>query len=89
MSICVRCIVRGRVQGVFFRASTQRQAQSLGLSGYAKNLSDGSVEVLACGNPDAVQQLSDWLWVGPPASSVTAVDCETVDVPVVEGFRTR
>lgn len=86
--ICLRCIVSGRVQGVFFRASTQRQAQQLGVSGYAKNLPDGSVEVLACGEAGAVQQLSAWLWVGPPASSVTAVECETVDAPLPDYFRT-
>ena len=89
MSICLRCIVSGRVQGVFFRASTQRQAQRLGLTGHAHNLPDGSVEVLVWGNADAVQQLSDWLWVGPPASKVTAVDCQTVDIPVPDGFHTR
>jgi len=76
------------VQGVFFRASTQRQAQQLGISGYAKNLGDGSVEVLACGDADAVHKLSAWLWVGPPASNVTAVECETVDAPVPDYFRT-
>ena len=76
------------MQGVFFRASTQRQAQQLGISGYARNLADGSVEVLACGEADAVQRLSAWLWVGPPAASVAAVECETVDVPVPEYFRT-
>ena len=86
--ICLRCTVSGRVQGVFFRASTQRQAQQLGISGYARNLADGSVEVLACGEADAVQRLSAWLWVGPPAASVAAVECETVDVPVPEYFRT-
>jgi len=86
--ICLRCIVSGRVQGVFFRASTQRQAQQLGISGYARNLADGSVEVLACGAADAVQQLRAWLWVGPPAAGVTAVECETVDVRVPEYFRT-
>jgi acylphosphatase len=88
MSICLRCVVSGRVQGVFFRASTQRQAQQLGISGYAKNLPDGSVEVLACGDAQAVHQLSAWLWVGPPAASVTAVECETVDVAVADYFRT-
>ena len=86
--VCLRCIVRGRVQGVFFRASTRRQAQQLGIRGYAKNLEDGSVEVLACGESDAVQQLSAWLWVGPSAANVTAVECETVDTLVPDSFRT-
>lgn len=47
--ICVRCWVHGMVQGVGFRYSTQREALKLGLTGYARNLDDGSVEVLACG----------------------------------------
>ena len=79
MTVCVRCRVSGRVQGVFFRASTQREARRLGLSGYAKNLPDGSVEVLACGSEASVAELKEWLWVGPPASRVTAVECESMD----------
>ena len=76
---CIRCKVSGLVQGVFFRATTQKQAQSLGLTGYANNLADGSVEVLACGEPDKVESLHDWLWQGPPASEVHKVECETVE----------
>jgi acylphosphatase len=86
MTTCLRCIVSGRVQGVFFRASTQRQARQLGVTGYAKNLPDGSVEVLACGDASAVQRLAAWLRVGPPAANVTAVECEAVDTPVAESF---
>ena len=77
MSTCIRCLVSGRVQGVFFRASTRRQAQRLGVTGYARNLADGSVEVLACGEAGAVEQLQQWLWVGPSAASVTSVRCES------------
>jgi acylphosphatase len=73
-----RCIVAGRVQGVFYRASTQARARALGVTGYARNLPDGRVEVLACGAPDAVQALCDWLWDGPPAAHVTAVGVEVV-----------
>jgi acylphosphatase len=75
-----RCLVAGRVQGVFYRASTQSQARSLGVTGYARNLQDGRVEVLACGAPDSVQALCDWLWHGPPAAHVTAVEAEEVAV---------
>ena len=53
-----RFIVTGRVQGVFFRASTREQAQHLGLRGHAKNLADGSVEVLAAGDAVAIDALS-------------------------------
>jgi acylphosphatase len=75
-----RCLVAGRVQGVFYRASTQSRARSLGVTGYARNLADGQVEVLACGSPDSVQALCDWLWHGPPAAQVTAVEVEDVAV---------
>ena len=68
-----RFTVTGRVQGVFFRDSTRRVAESLSLVGHAINLSDGSVEVLACGDRDALASLEEWLHEGPPLASVTAV----------------
>lgn len=66
----VRFIVTGKVQGVFFRASTREQAQRLGLRGHAKNLADGSVEVLAVGDAGAIDALEDWLRQGPPLARV-------------------
>ena len=84
MTVCLRCIVNGRVQGVFFRASTQQHAQSLGITGYARNLADGSVEVLACGKQSAVEQLRGWLWHGPANARVDQVMCsemENVNLP--------
>jgi acylphosphatase len=76
--ICRRSLVSGRVQGVFYRASCVRKALSLGVTGYARNLHDGRVEVLSCGEAAAVEQFVAWLWEGSPASKVSAVD--TVDV---------
>jgi acylphosphatase len=76
--IARRCLVAGRVQGVFYRASARLRAQALGVTGYARNLPDGRVEVLACGPAEAVESLCHWLWEGPPAAHVTAVDVETV-----------
>jgi acylphosphatase len=78
--IARRCFVAGRVQGVFYRASARQRAQALGVMGHARNLADGRVEVLACGPPEAVDALCQWLWQGPPAASVTSVDIE--DLPV-------
>ncbi len=78
-TICVRCFVSGKVQGVFFRASTRRQAELLGLSCRASNLSDGRVEVLACGEPEAVGRLKAWLTKGPPQARVTGVACESIE----------
>ncbi|HKE94581.1 MAG TPA: acylphosphatase [Povalibacter sp.] len=88
-----RCFVSGRVQGVFYRASTRQQATVLGLSGYARNLPDGRVEVLAVGEMTAVQSLIDWLAVGPPAAQVAAVEVREVVLEelgsVPAGFATR
>jgi acylphosphatase len=80
--------VEGRVQGVWYRASTREQAQQLGLNGYARNLPDGRVEVLACGAVEAVAQLQEWLWQGPTAAKVTAVECSEVVEDIVPGFTT-
>lgn len=77
--MCLKFIVTGRVQGVFFRASTREVAESLNLSGHAINLPDGSVEVLACGSSEALERLYDWLKKGPRHASVASV--ESVDVP--------
>jgi len=77
--ICRRSFVSGRVQGVFYRATCVRKAQELGVSGFARNLPDGRVEVLACGEEPAVAALVKWLWEGSPASKVTAVETADVD----------
>jgi acylphosphatase len=61
--------VHGRVQGVGFRYSTQFEAKRLGVTGYARNLDDGSVEVLACGEPEAVEALITWLKAGGPRTA--------------------
>jgi len=79
MKICKRCFVSGKVQGVFYRASTAEHARALGLAGYATNLPDGRVEVLACGEEAKVKELIDWLWQGPPAAKVQDVDVQDAD----------
>jgi acylphosphatase len=78
--ICRRSFVSGRVQGVFYRATCVRKAESLGLRGYARNLPDGRVEVLACGERATVEQFVAWLWEGSPASKVTGVVTSDADV---------
>lgn len=90
--IARRCLVAGRVQGVFYRASTRQRALELGVSGHARNLPDGRVEVLACGTPQSVAALCEWLWQGSPASHVTSVEVESVAPGALDsrpvGFRT-
>jgi acylphosphatase len=82
--IARRCFVAGRVQGVFYRASARTRAEALGVTGYARNLPDGRVEVLACGQPAAVDALCNWLRQGPPAAQVSAVDIEDLVVDSVQ-----
>ena len=65
--------ITGRVQGVYFRHSTRVEAERLGLVGVARNLSDGSVEVVAHGPPAALETLRQWLQRGPSQAQVTAV----------------
>jgi len=74
---------------VFFRASTRRKAEELGVDGWARNLAEGRVEVLACGEQAAVAALKDWLWLGPSHARVADVQCEPVPVQDMAGFRER
>ena len=77
--IRVRAFISGRVQGVFFRAETQKQASRLGLTGWVRNLQDGRVEVLAEGEEQRVQHLIAWCRQGPPHSRVDRVEEFTED----------
>jgi acylphosphatase len=86
---CARFVVRGLVQGVFFRASTREQALKLGVSGHAKNLPDGSVEVLACGPDQAIDSLQAWLRHGPPSARVESVAREAMPDQAMQGFTTK
>ena len=74
-----RFFVSGRVQGVFFRAGTQQQARALGLRGYARNLADGRVEVLAVGDAATIERLADWLRHGPPNAEVSQIERNDAD----------
>ena len=71
--------VSGRVQGVSFRYHTRQQARALGLSGYARNLPDGRVEILAVGDGAALDRLAHWLERGPALARVTGVDRADAD----------
>ena len=89
--ICKQCLVGGRVQGVFYRATAARRAQELAIRGHARNLPDGRVEVLAYGDEEAVRTFVSWLWTGSTASKVTSVDVTDVPLDSVQmpgGFHT-
>ena len=82
-----RFLVGGKVQGVFYRASTREQALALGLAGDAKNLPDGRVEVVAQGDAAALDALERWLWQGPSAARVDAVERTELPEQAPDGFR--
>nr|VFJ90607.1 MAG: acylphosphatase [Candidatus Kentron sp. LFY] len=81
MIISRRCFVSGRVQGVYFRASTHDKAAELGVSAQAVNLADGRVRVSIQGEPTKVALLERWLWQGPPLARVDHVECAEVAPP--------
>ena len=78
MNVSYIAHVKGKVQGVFFRASSQQQAIEYGLSGYARNLADGEVEVLVCGEENNVNRMLEWLNHGPPQAEVEEVKAQKV-----------
>ena len=89
--ICKQCLVAGRVQGVFYRATAARRAQELAIRGHARNLPDGRVEVLAYGDEESVRTFVSWLWTGSTASKVTSIDVTDVPLDSVQlsaGFHT-
>ena len=87
-SLCWRFRVSGKVQGVYFRASTRAEALQLGLTGLARNEVDGTVTVFACGEANALSALHEWLKQGPAAARVDDVKVEVVSGPSFTGFST-
>lgn len=76
--MCIKAIVSGKVQGVFFRDTTQKKAQILQITGCIKNTADGNVELIACGEQDHIMELTDWLWMGSDAAEVSSVHWEEI-----------
>lgn len=83
-----RFTISGRVQGVFFRASTREVAERLAITGHAVNLANGDVEVIACGDEAALDKLRTWLQHGPRRAVVDRVVEEEVESGPLSGFRT-
>ena len=89
MSSCRHFIISGRVQGVAFRAATLQAATRLGLTGWVRNLGNGDVEALACGEPSVLAEFERWLWQGPRAARVTAVQARDVATESFDDFEIR
>jgi acylphosphatase len=89
MNRCRLFIISGQVQGVFFRASTEATARRLGLRGWVRNLPDGQVEVIACGEESRLKELERWLWQGPSRARVAKVTARETALEAFTGFSIR
>lgn len=85
----MHCFVSGRVQGVCFRMETSQQAKLFGLTGWVRNLKDGRVEVMACGEQVALDQLRTWLAQGPSMAKVLNLECHVTDYEDFPNFSIR
>ncbi|WP_454783215.1 acylphosphatase [Legionella sp. WA2022007384] len=85
---CMRCYISGKVQGVWYRASAQREAMKLEITGWARNLDDGRVEVFACGKADKLKLFYSWLKKGPQLAVVDECTYEEVIWQEYQGFDT-
>ena len=89
MNAC-KIVVSGRVQGVFFRAHTEIEANKLGITGWVRNNADGTVELLACGNEKQLDQLIQWCSCGSPLARVDHVAVESIEhSDFFDSFRIR
>ena len=86
---CVHYRVLGRVQGVFYRASTEAMARQLGLTGWVRNDENGDVELIACGTSASLKALEEWLWRGPENARVSEVRATPVRAQIFECFEVR
>ncbi|RTZ16911.1 acylphosphatase [Vibrio aquaticus] len=84
---CEKFLIEGLVQGVGFRYSTSYEGLKIGLAGYAKNLANGDVEVIACGTQEQIERLAVWLQNGPRTARVDKVSREPVSYKPFKGFK--
>ena len=82
-------MVHGRVQGVFFRDTCRREARRLGVTGFVRNVGDGTVEAVFEGDPDAVSTMVDWAHVGPDRAQVVRVDVAEEEPEGLTDFEVR
>jgi acylphosphatase len=79
-------IVKGNVQGVFYRQSTREKASELGITGKVTNMEDCSVQVIATGSPEKLQKLTDWCRVGPPKARVSDIEIKKLELQLFDRF---
>jgi len=83
----IRLIIKGKVQGVFFRTTAKDVADRLGIKGWVRNLPDRNVEIIATASDELLTQLIEWCKQGPPRAIVDEVIIEVTEAELVKGFR--
>jgi acylphosphatase len=86
---CLRLLISGRVQGVWFRESMRQEALNLGATGWVRNLPDGRVEAVICGEADILESLLKWAGNGPTNALVTGMEREQIPEQPFAGFEKR
>ena len=86
---CMRLLISGRVQGVWFRESMRQEALKLGATGWVRNLPDGRVETVACGDEATLDKLLEWTRLGPPLASVSNIDSQEIPEETFSSFEKR
>lgn len=86
-TLTIQCFISGHVQGVWFRAHTKEQADKLDITGFAKNLSDGRVEVVATGEHHNIKQLYEWLKKGPEQAEVHDITYDEIPLQKFDDFK--
>jgi acylphosphatase len=71
---CLRLVISGRVQGVWYRESMRQEAERLGVTGWVRNLNDGRVEAIVCGEPEKTEAIVAWAHKGPPLARVSRIE---------------
>ncbi len=88
-NIAMKGLIKGTVQGVFFRASTLRQAEALGVTGWVRNTVEGHVEVCIVGEPSRIGEMVLWLQHGPALAHVKEVQLSPIPAPEIIDFQIR
>ncbi|MEO6187380.1 MAG: acylphosphatase [Ginsengibacter sp.] len=82
----VQLIIKGKVQGVFFRASAKKMAEELGLAGWIKNTHNGGVEAVVSGKKESIENFIAWCKIGPKKASVVSVQVSEIEEKIFENF---
>ncbi|HLB55802.1 MAG TPA: acylphosphatase [Coxiellaceae bacterium] len=85
-TVCIKAIITGKVQGVFYRDNARKKANKLNITGWVKNTKNGAVELIACGDEENIKQFIEWLWKGPLFAKVMDVHSEEIAVEKFDAF---